>query len=310
MPSEQDPRYTGSGPPDPPTLEQLAGMLEASLEVKAYRTKDGSRSRIEFLIDNDRLAANGLSCYATGAQILEGLRDAMARLRYIDECTKTYSDPEKKGATAADCQAFIANELKHVSPTFDLESNMRRRMFNTTLQKLVELGMWRAAIDAERFQNQREAERKRQKRQEEINESIRKQQERMKEAEDRMRRESRAGADKRTENPYEDAFKEDFWSAFGEGVYGSEFREAFRNARHGFAYGGTHREPPKTKARDKGRESWWVVLEIPVTSTREEIEKAYRRLAAKYHPDRNKDPSAAKKMTDINTARDDALKGL
>ena len=47
------------------------------------------------------------------------------------------------------------------------------------------------------------------------------------------------------------------------------------------------------------------VLEIPATATDEEIKKAYRKLAKRYHPDANPgDKTAEQKMKDINVAYD------
>ena len=51
------------------------------------------------------------------------------------------------------------------------------------------------------------------------------------------------------------------------------------------------------------RRDLYEVLEIEKSATDEEIKKAYRKLAKKYHPDLNPgDKSAEEKMKDVNAA--------
>ncbi|MEJ5169015.1 MAG: DnaJ domain-containing protein, partial [Arcobacteraceae bacterium] len=48
--------------------------------------------------------------------------------------------------------------------------------------------------------------------------------------------------------------------------------------------------------------SLYDTLELKENATADEIKKAYRKLARKYHPDVNKDPSAEEKFKEINAA--------
>lgn len=47
---------------------------------------------------------------------------------------------------------------------------------------------------------------------------------------------------------------------------------------------------------------YYKILGVPRNATKEEIKRAYKRLAKKYHPDLNKDPKAAEKFKEINEA--------
>lgn len=334
MPPDEDTRY---GDTAPPTLGQLRAMLESIAEVKALRSRDGSRTRLTFDIDAEQLQAKGGSCYATGPQIAKVLLDAIGRLLYFDQVTADYANSDKKGTTPADIAAFINNELKHVHSGFDLQSNMRRRMYNETLQKLTELGVWRAAVDAERFRKAQEAERKRQedlaertrRAKEENAEHMRQQQQyerRQREKAEREQRESRAGADRKARpNSFEGMFNEDF--AYQNAGFRSQFEEAMRQQKQrdhwsafsGFGFGNAdfagfrQQQQEKPKARHKEREPWHVVLGIPPGSDKATIKSAWRKLCSKWQPRTNADALDTERtemMKKINTAKDEGLKGL
>ncbi len=50
------------------------------------------------------------------------------------------------------------------------------------------------------------------------------------------------------------------------------------------------------------KRDYYEVLELPRTANEEEIKKAFRRLALKYHPDRNREADAAERFKEINEA--------
>jgi DnaJ-domain-containing protein 1 len=67
------------------------------------------------------------------------------------------------------------------------------------------------------------------------------------------------------------------------------------------------RQPPPNTA---GKRPWYSVLGVTPKATKKEITHAYRKLAAKFHPDRYKEADGHEKMAEINTARDTGLGGL
>lgn len=51
-----------------------------------------------------------------------------------------------------------------------------------------------------------------------------------------------------------------------------------------------------------GKKDYYEILGVPRNATKEEIKRAYRRLALQYHPDRNKSPDAEEKFKEISEA--------
>mgnify|MGYP003337613264 CR=1 FL=1 len=50
------------------------------------------------------------------------------------------------------------------------------------------------------------------------------------------------------------------------------------------------------------KRDYYEILGVSKSSTQEEIKKAYRQVAMKFHPDKNKDPDAREKFEQIQSA--------
>lgn len=87
--------------------------------------------------------------------------------------------------------------------------------------------------------------------------------------------------------------QQEYANILREDLYGSSYRY----------YGGSQRtqRPPDRPAAL----GWPKVLGIPATATKDEIKKAYRKLAMEHHPDQGGDPT---KFNQINEAYQEAIK--
>ncbi|MEE8413363.1 MAG: DnaJ domain-containing protein [Dehalococcoidales bacterium] len=60
--------------------------------------------------------------------------------------------------------------------------------------------------------------------------------------------------------------------------------------------------PARNNTRNQSQKDYYKILQVHPTAEQEVIKAAYDRLAKKYHPDVNKEPSSLKTMKDLNEA--------
>jgi hypothetical protein len=69
-------------------------------------------------------------------------------------------------------------------------------------------------------------------------------------------------------------------------------------------------DEPKKQIQRPRRETPWDILGIAKTDQHDDIKRAYRRMARRYHPDLNASPEAHNLMQKLNTAYDRILREL
>lgn len=60
--------------------------------------------------------------------------------------------------------------------------------------------------------------------------------------------------------------------------------------------------PARNNIRNQSQKDYYKILQVHPTAEQEVIKAAYDRLAKKYHPDVNPEPSSLRKMKDLNEA--------
>jgi DnaJ-domain-containing protein 1 len=203
------------------------------------------------------------------------LLDQLRRLKEYDQAELRYSRG-RSGASVTDCIGWIYLQKRQceAGPLLgDMTSNMEGRMFQAVIDHLQELHGRREAADRAKAE-----ERKR------------------REAEEKARQEET----KARENGYREFWRErmdrEFENAFYKGFWESANQKRGRQEQP--------RQPPPPGSGQK----WFEVLGVSITATRDQIQRAYRKLATKYHPD--KPGGSHERMRDINAARDEGLAGL
>lgn len=197
------------------------------------------------------------------------------------------SKEERMGSSIDGLMAHYTEELKRVvsARPETIATRMEKRVLQDTILRLKELKERR---EAGGVYSQTESNREKARKQWAEDEY---------EAPKRERAQNQQRA-RDNPNPFGDFFSEHIKRAFEEDV---------RRAFYGTDWGQQQKAPPRN---NPSKQAWHVTLGVPASASKSDIKKAYRKLAAKFHPDRYKEPDGHTKMAEINTARDEGLGGL
>lgn len=278
-----------------PTLNEIIRILDACLISSATEV---SPDRWEFHLVFDRKKLY---------EEVSGWSDGLPKPTWLLEEIKAHliswsiqqtreaqwvSKEDKFGASIDTVIAYWAEELKRVSKLNGLANRLAAKFIPNTILRLQELKERRAAGGVySATEDRREKARKTW----------------MEDEYEAPKREEQQRREREKINPEFGYFVGGEWSR-------EQAEELYKNFRYtwfsggrqyGKSYGG---KAPSPQAG--GKRLWHDVLGVPVTATAKDITKAYRKLAAKFHPDRYKETDAHARMAEINTARDEGLGGV
>lgn len=275
-----------------PQLEELLAILHGIVRIEAdvrAQQPEQKQFTVAITFDREKLRGMGAIGWAEDAlprptRLFEGILEqlqAWLQQRFKEE--RWARGESRYGASIDSHIAFLTEALKAAKARSDqapnnLKDAMDCKCYAGCILRLQELKERRAA-GAIRNEWEDMREKARRSWEEEEFEAPKR------EEEQRRQRERRAGPD----FTYAD-------TGFQKKAY-----DKFYSFFHG------HRTP---KAKASGKRPWHEVLDVPVSADKETINKAYRRLASKYHPDRYKEADRDERMTEINTSRDEGLGGL
>jgi len=289
-----------------PDLTDLIAILDAitAIEADAFALDPKSRTFRVFLTF-DRELMTAVPDWSEGqpkpSWLIEGIKENLNawRVQMIREA-QWVSKEEQMGSAIDTLMAHYAEELKKAQKAApqNVVTRMQARVAADTILRLKELKERREAGGVySQTESRREKARKAWAEEEFEGPKREEQQRRQHQQYDYARRYTYGfdGVDPELRRKVEEVFRE-----FSEGLFGDAFR-----------YGnGTHRAKAPPPPKTPGKTPWYTTLGVAANATKDEIKKAHRRLAARFHPDRYTKPDGHGKMTEINTARDEGLGGL
>lgn len=218
------------------------------------------------------------------------------------------SKEERFGASIEIVMAYWAEEIKKRARTaskYDLSETIAAQFIANTILRLQELLERRKAGGIYSSTETKREKARKAWMDDDVNGIKREEEQRRQHAEAQRRQQQWEKTHRqKTEdlyNQYKTVFEEamrseEFKSFFGAGGFGGR-------AGSSGGQGRTH----STQTHQTGKKKWFEVLEVNALATEDEIQKAYRKKAGQYHPDRYKGADAHEKMSELNVARDEGL---
>jgi DnaJ-domain-containing protein 1 len=279
-----------------PSLSDLLVILDALVRVEADASAlnlEAEAFRVVLTFQRDFCPQDWQDGQPKPSWLFDEIKDHLRqwRTQRVRE-SQWVSKEERMGSSIDTLMAHYAEELKKADAARPetIKTRMDKRVFADTILRLKELQERRAAGGVYSHAESRREKARKTREEEEY-----------------------AGPQREEEQRRQhDNMNRGWWSGFDPGI-DEELRrqteDLFNSFRRTYGdWGGARTPPPKSPSGNK--RSWHEILGVSVKATKEEIKKAHRKLAAKFHPDRYKEPDGHAKMTEINTARDEGLGGL
>jgi DnaJ-domain-containing protein 1 len=228
-------------------------------------------------------------------QIMEELS---AWLQQRNREAQWVSKEEQMGSSIDTLMAHYTEELKKAAAAAPqtVFTRLQKRVFTDTILRLKELKERREAGGVYSATESRREKARKAWQEEEF--------------EGPKREEAQQRAHAKTNPGFGDGFAETIFKTCNEhfrNTYKDAFDRMFEDTLYGRDWNKANPPPPPTSGNKR---PWHEILGVKAGASKADIQKAYRRLAAKFHPDRYKELDAASRMTEINTARDEGLGGL
>lgn len=286
-----------------PTLQELLAILGA-LRVTGATIMDADNPNAPDITVTLRFSRTQLESTAPDwvgenfkpMWLFEEIREQLYRWSTQRVREEQWSSKEDRfGAGIDSVMEYWAAEMKrlHAKPNRNLQEDVALKFTANTILRLQELQERRKAGGVHSNAEARREKARKAWMDEEVHGNERAE-------EQRRQREKQNGPDFGGWGPDPDEFADFIRDAFKSRGNRQSYDQTF--------YGwGPYTETPPPKTDNTRKKPWYDVLGVNAKASEAEIQKAYRRKAGKYHPDKYKGADAHERMSELNVARDEGL---